>query len=115
MGYYTGNGVTSAGGESVNVFQSMWWYGYHTAYQKKITTVNRKPGVSLSTAQAAHASISMSNHTFPDGPYVTRNYYGCKGSQVNVSYSQIGESNLYELVTTTDTIQVKEDNGDWQS
>ena len=114
MGYYTGTGVTSGGGSTVAAFESRIWDGYHTAFQKKTTVVNRKPGVSLATAQAAEGSVNMSHHTFGSG-FLTRTYFNCKGTQVNVSYSQIGESNLYELTTTTDTIQVKEDNGAWQS
>ena len=113
MGYYTGNGVTTSGGSSVSPFETRIWYGVHTCYQRKTTTVNRRAGVSLSTAQAAKGSSDLKEHTFGSGN--TRTYFNCKGTVVNVSYSQIGDSNLYELVTTTDQLEAREDNGGWQS
>ena len=114
MGYYNGSGVTTGGGAVVTPFESRIWYGYHTAFQKRRTKVNRKLGVSLATAEAADGSSSLAHHTFTQG-MVTRTYFNCKGTDVQVSYSQIGDSNLYELTTTTTTIQVREDNGAWQS
>ena len=114
MGYYSGDGEITGGGSTVNQFQSMLWYGYHTAYQRKTTTVRRKAGVSLSTAQAEAGAINMQNQQFTSGGG-TRTYFNSKGTQKNVSYSQINGSNLYELTITSDTIQVKEDGGDWQS
>ena len=114
MGYYNGSGVTSGGGSTVTPFESRIWYGYHTAYQKRTSTVNRKLGVSLATAQQAEGSSSLNHHTFVNG-MITRTYFNCKGSETQVSYSQIGDSNLYELTTTTTDINVREDNGAWQS
>ena len=114
MGYYNGNGVVSGGGSAVTPFESRIWYGYHTAYQKRTTKVNRKLGVALATAEAADSSSSLNHHTFTQG-MVTRTYFNCKGTEVNVSYSQIGDSNLYELTTTTTVIKVREDNGAWQT
>lgn len=114
MGYYTGAGVTSGGGSTVSTLESRFWYGFHTVFQQKTTVVTRKPGVSLQTAKAEQSSINMQNYSFSSNGG-TRNYFNCKGSQVNVSYSQIGDSNLYELTITSDTIKVKEDNGAWVS
>lgn len=118
MGYYTGNGVVTGGGSSVGLYEHFFWFGAHNVYQRTNSSTNKKAGVSLSTAQAAQGSCDMQSHQFSwsiaNG---TANHLSpnCKGSKSNVSYSQIDGSNLYELVTETETVQAKLDNGSWVS
>ena len=54
MGYYTGDGETSSGGSTVSLRSTGPAVGgaYYT-YQRVISTVTAKHGVSLATAQAA--------------------------------------------------------------
>lgn len=115
MGYYNGSGVTTSGGKSVSVHESFVWYGAHNIYQMHDTTTVSYRGVSLATAKSkAGGTISMSAHQFvwSNGAF----YHwspNCKGSQTSVSYSQIGDSNLYEVHVTTDVIKAKLDDGGW--
>ena len=112
MGYYTGNGEVTSGGSSVSLFEHFVWYGAHNVYQRTTATRNRKAGVSLATAQAAQGNCDMQTYQFTWGSswHWSPN---CKGTKSSVSYSQINGSNLYELVTETETIQAKLDNGGW--
>lgn len=112
MGYYNGNGMISGGGSTTNVFQTLIWYGFHTCYQKKTTENTTLPGVSLARAKSEVGAISMSHLTIQQGG-ITRTYLNAKGTQKNVSHSQINGSNLYELSITNDSIAAKEDNGGW--
>lgn len=118
MGYYTGNGVTTGGGSAVSLHETTYWYGEHRVYQKIRSLITRKAGVALATAQAAEGSISMNNQTWTLG-MVTFTSHNCKGTKTDHSYRQISDSNLYELVTTTETIQVQDGIGwaptGWQS
>lgn len=118
MGYYTGNGVTSGGGSAVQLHESTYWYGEHRVYQLVTTVVNKKEGVALGTAQAAVGAISMNNQTWSQG-MVTFISHNCKGSKTNYTYNQIGDSNLYSLVATQETIKVQDGIGwaptGWQS
>jgi len=114
MGYYSGNGVTSGGGSNCAPFQTYMWGGFHTVYQRTTSTVTRKSGVSLEVAQNEVGSCNLSSNTF----YIGSSWYNsfnCKGTRKNVSYSQIGDTNLYELTITNETIQAKMDNGSWVS
>ena len=112
MGYYTGSGVTSSGGESVSIAETFVFYGAHNVYQNTVSTVTRKSGVSLGTAQNEHSTINMNVNQFTWGSasHWTPNAYG---TRKDVSYSQIGDSNLYDLIVTNSTIKCKMDNGEW--
>lgn len=117
MGYYTGNGVTTGGGSSVSTLQNFIWYGSgHNVYQQINTTTVTKRGVSLSVAQSAKGSADLQTAQLWDAAH---NLYcwsaNCKGTRKNVSYSQIGDSNLYELTETTEIIKAKLDDGGWVS
>lgn len=114
MGYYSGNGVTTNGGSSVSIYEHFIFYGGHNVYQRTGSKTTRKSGVSLATAEAEKGDINMQNYQFNWGAawHWTPN---CKGTKKQVSYSQIGGSNLYELSITNETIQAKLDNGDWIS
>ena len=108
MGYYSGQGETTGGGSSVSLYESFIWYGTHNVYQRTATSTNRKAGVSLAIAQAAQGDCNMRSHRFTWG---THWYWStnCKGTKTSVSYAQINGSNLYELVTETETIRAKLD------
>ncbi|MBR4651816.1 MAG: hypothetical protein IKO72_00515 [Kiritimatiellae bacterium] len=114
MGYYTGSGKVTAGGESISVFQRYIWNGTHVCYQRKASTSTRKSGVSLSTAQNEQSSLSVEDITF----YIGSAWYsapGAKGREKSVSYSQIDGSNLYELNIEETVTSAKLDNGAWQT
>ena len=111
MGYYTGSGVVVGGGEQVNQFGSLVYNGAHIVYQKTVSTVTKKAGVSLQTAQSEHSSCTLRTSTFPFAniyPFV-----GCRGRKKDVSYSQIADSNLYELDITESEMSAKGDEGQW--
>lgn len=114
MGYYNGNGETTGGGSSVSLYEHFIWYGAHNVYQRTTSTTTRKSGVSLATAKAEQGDLNMQTHQFTFGAswHWSPN---CKGTKKQVSYSQIGGSNLYELSITNETIQAKLDNGGWVS
>lgn len=106
MGYYTGAGVVTGGGESIRPIKNLWWYGSHTLLQKTETLVTTKPGVSLHTAQAEHATsdLAPASDGSGDSSWVL---YDVRGTRTTPHYSQIGGSNLYELTVTTETLSVK--------
>jgi len=115
MGYYSGSGVTTGGGETIRLFGSWAQNGdasVHNVYQKTISTVTTKRGVQLSTAQAETSSLSLSHKTFSWASLVP--WIGCKGTAKNVSYSQISDSNLYELVITNETYRVSDGTTAWE-
>ena len=114
MGYYTGNGETTGGGSSVSLYEHFIWYGAHNVYQRTKSTTTRKSGVSLETAKNESGDINMQTFQFNWGG----NWHwspNCRGTKKQVSYSQIGGSNLYELSITNETIQAKLDGGGWIS
>ncbi len=114
MGYYTGAGETTGGGEAVTNFMRHVFNGLHIVHQKKTTVVNRKAGVSLAAAQSAGGSCTLTDHTF----WIGSAWYAapsCKGTVVGTQYSQINGSNLYELTTTTDVYQANIDSSAWVS
>ena len=116
MGYYTGSGVTTGGSSEVTVFAYYWaWGASHTIYQRRTSETVRKSGVDKATAKANEGTISMSDHQFDQGQ--ADYYYAsqCKGSKTAHTYTQISDSNLYELNTTAETFAVKKDSGSWQT
>ena len=112
MGYYTGNGVTSGGSSVPNLVRTGPDIGgAYYIYQRSNSTVTRKSGVSLEVAKAASGELNMNYWTWPGG----RVEPGCRGTRSQVSYSQIGDSNLYELSITNETIQVRGKQGSYDS
>ena len=115
MGYYQGNGIVSGGsvatvsGGSVSLPMS----GSIFLKRKTRTTVTKFPGVSLATAQSKDSANTMSARlanewqTAPGGGFV---YYNevvipdYAGDTTSFSYSQIGDSNLYELIQTIESV-----------
>lgn len=111
MGYYQGQGVVVSGGEQISLFGSLVYNGAHVVYQKTVSTVTRSAGVSLNEAKNKHSSCTLKTSTFPFAniyPFV-----GCRGRRTDVSYSQIADSNLYDLNVTNSEMSAKGDNGDW--
>ena len=108
MGYYTGNGETVGGGESTRTLKSFYEWGSFAIRQKSVTSTLRKSGVSLATAQASHAEDNLSAVAggYGDLAWII---FDAEGTRKTVSYSQIGNSNLYELEITTETLNA------WQS
>ena len=116
MGYYSGSGVTSGGASEVNVFAYyMAWGAMHTIYQRRTSETVRKSGVALSTAKGSEGVVNMSDHQFASGQADAYLALQSKGSKTSHSYSQIANSNLYELNSTTETFAVKKDSGGWQT
>ena len=113
MGYYTGSGVTTSGGESVNVIGEFWYWGMHyDIYQKRVKTMTRLPGVSLSSAKGHHGECNLqTKQLFSGNVYAWQSH--CSGTVKEVSYSQIGDSNLYEVVITEEQVQAKLADGGW--
>ena len=116
MGYYSGDGVTTGGASEVTAFAYYKvWGSTHTIYQRRTSATVRKSGVSKTTAQAAEGTVSLSDHQFASGQADAYLALQSKGSKTSCTYSQIGDSNLYELNTTTEAFAVKKDSGSWQT
>ena len=112
MGYYTGNGVTSGGSSTPTLVRTGPDVGgAYYVYQRINSTVTRKSGVSLSDAKAVIGDLNMNYWVWPGG----RAEPGCRGTRSQVSYSQIGDSKLYELSITEETIQVRGKQGSYDS
>jgi len=114
MGYYSGNGVVVGGGSSTRMLKNM--AGWGTAFavrQKSVVVAVKKSGVSLNTAQASQAS---SNLTAICGGSGTAAWciFDAEGSKKDVSYSRISDSNLYELIETTETLNAWQSSGSFR-
>ena len=103
MGYYTGGGVVAGGGETTSTLKSFYWYQAYSVRQKCVSATVRKAGVSLATAQASHESCNLTPVGGGSGTMAWI-IYDAEGTRKKVSYSQIGDSNLYELEETTETL-----------
>lgn len=115
MGYYTGAGVTSGGGSTVGVFEHFVWFGAHNVYQKTTSVTTRKSGVSLNVAKSVDSECNMSMNRFTWGNGCFHYSMNCRGSQRQVHYSQMGDSNLYEMTIEDQRIKAKLDDGGWVS
>ena len=112
MGYYNGDGVTSGGAEEISIAQTALVGEVLNVFRKDVRSVVRKSGVSLATAQAAHASMTSQKAQLWDGSWFFW-VASAKGTKKDVTYSQIGDSNLYELSESTDVFTSKLNNGAW--
>lgn len=103
MGYYTGNGVITGGGESTRTLKSFYEWGAFAVRQKCVSETLHKAGVSLAVAQGTHATDNL---TAVGGGSGTLAWiiFDAEGTRTTVSYAQIGESNLYELDVTTEQL-----------
>lgn len=112
MGYYTGNGVVTGGGSTVSLRSTGPAVGgAYYAYQRINSTVTTKNGVSLLTAQGETGDINLNYWQWPGGAVEP----GSRGTTKSVSYQQINGSNLYSLVITNNTIQVRGKQGTYDS
>ena len=109
MGYYTGNDwETQGGGSQTSVYETFPWYGTHNVYQRIKTTISRKAGVSLATAESCTSENNMNTRQlwgrFADGSTFYHWSVNCEGDRTNYAYEQIGGSNLYGLTKTREDI-----------
>lgn len=108
MGYYSGNGVTSGGGESVRTLKSFYEWGSFAIRQKCVSETKRISGVSLASAMGYHSSDKMTAINGGTGALAWI-IFDAEGTRTIVSYNQIGDSNLYEVNVTTEKYSA------WQS
>lgn len=101
MGYYTGSGVTSGGGERGRTLKSFYEFGSFAVRQKCVTTTVRRSGVSLDTAKSFHSSDNLTAVGGGSGNLAWL-IFDAEGTRKTVSYSQIADSNLYEVLVTTE-------------
>ena len=105
MGYYTGKGVISGGGEKHTTLRTFGILGGGSfkVIQKNVYSTTRKSGVSLETAQGNHSSENLTNINGGTGT-LTWIVFDANGTRSTPSYSQIGDSNLYELNILNETL-----------
>ena len=115
MGFYSGAGIVVGGSTDCRPggsFSDPHINGGNPVFlPSRITTETKKsPGVSLNTAQAASAQYDMKGgywqywEASSSGGYTYFNdgiVPEYSGTMKSVSYSQIGDSNLYELIEVT--------------
>ena len=112
MGYYSGPGAVSNGGSVVSLRSNgPDVAGPYTTYQRTTSTVTAKHGVSLAAAQASEGNINLTYWQWPGGVIEP----ACKGTKTNAAYTQIANSNLYDLSVTNETIQVRGVQGSYDS
>lgn len=113
MGYYTGNGVVKGGAQDVGVIKESFLLGtLHRVYQRSSSTTTKISGVALSTAQSlcvglanlTDLQITQSGGTATAWDVIL----ACQGTKQSGSYSQIGDSNLYEVTLTNVTLEASE-------
>lgn len=102
MGYYTGSGIVTGGSETTRNLKSFYEWGSRAVRQKCVSSTTRKPGVALATAQAEHASDNLTAVAGGSGALAWI-IFDAEGTRKLVSYAQIGDSNLYDLVVTNET------------
>lgn len=116
MGYYTGSGIVSGGSStpsSGGAFMLPKYGGRGFLKKMTKTTTTRYPGVSLTTADNSTGSNNMiaraAWESDSTGYFYDVIFPDCSGSTVGYQYSQIGDSNLYELVKTDTIVTVAVD------
>jgi len=105
MGYYNGSGVVVGGGEKYTTLRtfSILGGGSFKVSQKNVFSTLKKQGVSLQEAQSAHESHSLSNVNGGTGSLAWI-VFDARGTMSTPAYSRIGDSNLFELCITTETL-----------
>lgn len=103
MGYATSNGVIQSGGETTRLLKSFTEGGVWGVRQKSVTTSTHRSGVSLATCQSYHASDNLTSVAGGSGAYEWV-VIDAEGTRTYVQYSQIGDSNLYDLTVTTEKL-----------
>ena len=111
MGYYTGSGVVTGGSKTIRPIKNLWWYGSHALLQKSEVQIKKYPGLPLTASSGTSvASLSASSNLLPvtDGSgSAAWVLYDVRGTRTSVSYSQISDSNLFEVVVTDEDLKVK--------
>lgn len=108
MGYAAGSEVITSGGESTRTLKSFYEWGAFAIRQKSVVTTKKYTGVSLATCQSYHASDNLTAINGGSGSLAWI-IFDAEGTKTTVSYSQIGDSNLYDLTITTENLNA------WQS
>ena len=103
MGYYTGTGVVAGGSESGRTLKSFYEWGAFAIRQRTVSSTVRKPGVSLDEAKGEHSADNLTAVSGGSGSLAWI-IFDAEGTRKVVSYSQIADSNLYELNITTETL-----------
>ena len=103
MGYYTGSGVVTNGTSAPNLHSAGRDVAEYRSYQRIKGTTTTLNGVSLAYCKSQEGDIDLTNYNWQGGLIS----FACKGTRKNVSYSQIGGSNLYSLNITDETIQFR--------
>ena len=105
MGYYNGNGVVAGGGESYQTLRTfaILGGGSFKVSQKTVYETRRKSGVSLEQAKAEHESHDLHAIYGGTGAFAWI-VFDANGTRKTPAYTQIGDSNLYELTITDETL-----------
>ena len=105
MGYYTGNGVISGGGEKHSTLRTfaILGGGSFKVVQKNVYSTTRMAGVSLAKAQEEHSSENLTNINGGSGSLAWI-VFDANGTRSTPTYSKIGDSNLYELNVLNETL-----------
>lgn len=103
MGYAAGKQVVMSGGESTRTLKTFFEGGAWGVRQKSVVQTVKMSGVSLATCQSYHATDALTAVSGGGGAYAWI-IFDAEGVKTTVSYSQIGDSNLYDLTITTETL-----------
>lgn len=105
MGYYKGSGVAAGGSSSTRTLKTfaILGGGSFSIRQKSVAHTVRLAGVSLADAQARTGGDRLTAVTGGSGSLAWI-VFDAEGTKVTTSYSQISDSNLYELMETTETL-----------
>lgn len=121
MGYYSGNGVVTGGGDTIALLDTVISGGTLIRSRKTTRETLVKNGVSEATAKAATSSASVRCGDLTCGSFYWATPQAA-GLIVNYSYSRISDSNLFQLVQETEKFQTRLsarsgagvlDNGSW--
>lgn len=116
MGYYTGTGIVASGGSvpsSGGAFMLPKYGGRGFLKKTTTTTVTKFPGVSLATAQGNTGVNNMvaraAWESDSTGYFYDVVFPDCSGNSTSYTYTQISDSNLYEVIKTETTVTVAVD------
>lgn len=103
MGAYTGNGIVTSGGESTRTLKTFYEWGSFAIRQKCVSATTTYRGVEKATAQGMHGSDNLTAIEGGSGNLAWI-IFDAEGTKTTVSYSQIADSNLYEVNVTVETL-----------
>ena len=112
MAASSGQWEDAGGGENVSVVQQFWFWGVlYNVYRKEQTRVRRMSGVTLATAQSFGSWTNRVSKQIWNGSLYA---YADVGKNIVYDYSQIGDSNLYEVTETTTEWWARISGGTWK-